>query len=133
MAYNLTVDGIHTYFVQLNSLVEDGNVLVHNSCAPFVPGDIYYHSIQTKKGVVEMMAAVEVDGSTLVLGDIAVYGSGGLDRGALGMEGAAAFLRAVREELVPQAGRQGYTHVRITGTRVSGPVGHPVDKIFPVK
>ncbi|MFC4858674.1 polymorphic toxin-type HINT domain-containing protein [Actinophytocola glycyrrhizae] len=131
LAYNLTVEGLHTFYVRSAKQRDGAGVLVHNACEPFTPGEIYYHQIETDAGPLEMMAQVDVDGSVLVLKDIAVYGTGGMDRDSLGVRGAAAMLRAVREDLFPQAQSQGYTHLRITGVRRTGPVGHEPDITFP--
>ncbi len=129
--YNLTVADIHTYHV----MVGDRPVLVHNECPAFVPGLRYRHSFETSAGEVKFLAEVERDGTTLILRDVTVlpprgsYGTWDSQRGGLG---AGEVMAILRNDLGAQAARQGYTHLRITGTRITGPVGHDVDFTIPL-
>nr|MDT0661638.1 polymorphic toxin-type HINT domain-containing protein [Micromonospora sp. DSM 115978] len=117
--YNLTVTDIHTYYV----LAGNTPVLVHNSkgCPIFSDGDLFEYTMDTEKGPVGMLAETTIDGTTLRLSDVAVYG---LERGALDQ---SAVLRELRTVIAPGAAAQGFDTLVITGTRYSGPVGHQVN------
>jgi hypothetical protein len=39
-------------------------------------------------------------------------------------------MRELRTKILPEAANQGFTTLRITGVRISGNVGHPVDLNF---
>lgn len=126
--YNLTVDTLHTYYV----LAGATPVLVHNTgelcdINDFRAGDMFYHRMPTPKGDVEMLSGISTEGTTLTLSDVAVYGTDGLERGALD---SGAVLRELRTVIQPAAKAQGFTELRITGVRRTGPVGHPVDIVI---
>lgn len=119
-AYNLTVAGPHTYYV----LAGDTPVLVHNTCGQFVHGELFEHTMQTPRGPVGMLAETTIDGTTLRLSDVAVYG---LERGALDQ---GAVLRELRTVIAPGAAQQGFDSMVITGTRYSGPIGRQVEIVI---
>lgn len=70
--HNLTVDGLHTYYV----LAGDTPVLVHNEggvpVPPFVDGQDFEWSIQTPKGNVGMLAETSVSGGRVTLSNMVV-------------------------------------------------------------
>ncbi len=65
---------------------------------------------------IELLAEVEVSGTTLHLRDVAIYPVG-VDRGAVGV---AALLRAARAGLFPAVREAGFDRLRVSGTRLSG-------------
>jgi hypothetical protein len=72
-----------------------------------------------------MLAEVRINGTNLTLGDIVVYGdTPELQRGALN---PSTVLSELRGKIAPAAAAQGFTNLQITGTRLTGPVGHPVN------
>ncbi|MEU3342204.1 hypothetical protein [Streptomyces sp. NPDC006668] len=85
---------------------------------------MFYHTMSTDKGDVEMLAGVHIEGTKLHLSDVAVYGTGDMGRGALD---SSAVLRELRQTIAPAAAQQGFTELRITAVRLSGNVGHQVD------
>lgn len=92
---------------------------------PLVDGQLFYWSMPTESGNVEMLAEIHINGTEVTFGDIAVYGdSPELARGTLGPR---AVLSELRGNIAPALADQGYTSLRITGTRLSGPVGHKID------
>jgi RHS repeat-associated protein len=130
--WDLTVPIEHDFYVQAASTA----VLVHNDggyCgfADLQDGGILYHSFETPKGTVELIANVSIDDTQVVLSDFAIFGQG-MERGALGAGGAGILLRELRTSIFPELEQQGYTSLRITGVRVSGPVGHEPDLVFQV-
>ena len=66
---------------------------------------------------IELLAEVEVDGATIHLRDVAIYPVGVRHADA----GAGPLLRAARAELFPGIRAAGFTRLRVTGTRLSGP------------
>ncbi|WP_194910514.1 DUF6531 domain-containing protein [Catenulispora rubra] len=97
-------------------------------------GGFLYHVIDSARGPVELMASVSIADSEVILSDIAVYGQGGMVRGSLGMEGTAMMMREIRRVFLPLLSEQGYggQKLRIAGVRLSGPVGHKPDLVFPI-
>lgn len=65
---------------------------------------------------IEVLAEVVVLGQVLHLGDIAIFPTG---TGQTSV-GAAALMRALRRELIPQIRAEGFRRLRITGIRLSG-------------
>ncbi len=130
-AYNLSVDHLNTYYV----VAGDVSVLVHNTgpgwCGVHAleDGGNLIHQFDSPKGPIGVMADVSIDGSELILRNIAVYGEG-ISRGDLGVPGAALLLREVRTNLAPSLMQQGFTQVRIKGVRLTGPVGHEPDIVI---
>jgi hypothetical protein len=115
-----------TYYV----LAGDTPVLVHNDggAVPgptFVNGELFEWTMRTPQGNVTMLAEVRINGTNLTLGDIVVYGdTPELQRGALN---PSTVLSELRGKIAPAAAAQGFTNLQITGTRLTGPVGHPVN------
>ena len=77
---------------------------------------LFERSYKIGDETIELLAEVEIDGSTLHLRDVAVFPAGTRRADV----GAAAVLRVLRSELLPELRSFGYTLVRITGTRLSG-------------
>jgi hypothetical protein len=134
-AYNLSIQGIHTYHVG------DNEILVHNMCTPggaaetagaagsgaasssvltsvseFTDGGLFEATVASPAGNVGVLAETTISGSTLTLSDVAVYGESGP---FVGQVGAGTLLRA-RTAVVELAARQGFETLRITGVRVPG-------------
>ena len=65
---------------------------------------------------IEVLAEVVVSEQVLHLRDISIFPTG---TGQASV-GAAALLRALRRELIPQIRAEGFRRLRITGTRLSG-------------
>jgi RHS repeat-associated protein len=117
---NLSVANVHTYYVMAGNTP----VLVHNTgCGTFTHGELFEHTMSTPNGDVGMLAETQIEGTTLHLNDVAVYGDG-MERGALNQ---AAVLRELRTVIAPSAANQGFDTLVIRGTRYSGPVGHEVN------
>ncbi|MFJ3206071.1 polymorphic toxin-type HINT domain-containing protein [Streptomyces sp. NPDC086989] len=75
--YNLTVDGLHTYYVLAGSTP----VLVHNSdgnasIEDFRGGYYFHYPMPTAQGSVDIGAFVEIEGNMLTLDNVSIYGSG---------------------------------------------------------
>lgn len=68
---------------------------------------------------IELLAEVEVDGTTIHLRDVAIYpvGVGHADAGA------GPLLRVARADLFPRIRAAGFTLLRVTGTRLTGARG----------
>jgi hypothetical protein len=80
------------------------------------PGALFEWTIDIDDVRIELLAEVELDGTTLHLRDVAIFPSG-TEQASLG---AAVLLRALRQELIPQIRAAGFEGLRITGTRLSG-------------
>lgn len=65
---------------------------------------------------IELLAEVEVSGSTLHLLDVAVFPVG-VERADLGLR---PLMRAARSELFPVLRAAGFSRLRVTATRLSG-------------
>lgn len=122
--FNLTVADIHTYYVVAGTTP----VLVHNAIrycdiSDFRAGDELEHTLKTDKGDVGMLAEITIDGDTLHLGNISVYGDN-MERGALD---TMTIMRELRQNIAPAAARQGFKKLRITAERLTGNPGHQVD------
>jgi hypothetical protein len=84
---------------------------------PFKKGDIIYRKFNTPAGEVEMLAEIDIDGGTLHLKDIAVYGTGSASlAGKVGVRGVFR----IRNQLAKEASELGFDELRISGTRVEG-------------
>ncbi|GAA1788944.1 RHS repeat-associated core domain-containing protein [Luedemannella flava] len=127
-AYNLTVAGIHTYYVFALSTP----VLVHNeACSVFMVGMDYKHTFNTSVGEIDFFAnEVRASDGTLWLKDVSIApGRGSIGdwealRKRLQRGEAMDFLK----QLEDQARLQGYDKLRITGVRTTGPAaGHVTD------
>lgn len=89
-------------------------------------GDLFERTFQTPKGPVGLLAETVVEGDTLVLKDVVVYGEGTTPLTGLTREALAA-----RTQLIEEAKALGFKKLRITGQRIqsssSGNPGHPID------
>ena len=65
---------------------------------------------------IELLAVVQVSGTTVHLQDLAIYPAG-VERATVGV---AALLRAARRDLFPDLRAAGFDRLRITATRLSG-------------
>ncbi len=79
-------------------------------------GNLFERRFEVEGSVIELLAEVEIEGSTLHLRDIAVFPAG-TQRSEVG---ASALFHALRRELLPQVRSYGFGRLRITGTRLSG-------------
>ena len=79
------------------------------------PGELFERTFETPEGDIDLLAEVAVEGSTLILRDVAVYpvAPGRLDIGT------ASVLR-MRDQLAAEAAAMGFTALRLTAMRVSG-------------
>jgi RHS repeat-associated protein len=82
----------------------------------FKAGDLFETSFKAPAGNVQVLAEVEVNGSQLVLKDVAIYGENGSMVNQIG----AKDLVALKNQVIQKATAEGFTSVRITGTRVAG-------------
>lgn len=89
-------------------------------------GDLFERTFQTPKGAVGFLAEIIVEGDTLILKDVAVYGEGTTPLSNLAREAFAA-----RDQLIKEAKAHGFKKLRITGRRIegssSGNPGHAID------
>jgi hypothetical protein len=137
--YNMRVAEYHTYFV--GSLFWDFAVWSHKmevcggggaSVAPntgpvvLKTGDLFERSFQTSKGPVDLLAETVVEGDTLILKDVVVYG-----RSPSNLTGLTKEALAARTQLIEEAKALGFQKLKITGQRIpsssSGNPGHPID------
>ncbi len=89
-------------------------------------GELFERTFLTAKGPVDLLAEILVEGDTLILKDITVYGRSQTKMTGLGK---AAF--AARSQLIDEAKALGFNTLRIMGQRVqsssSANPGHLVD------
>ena len=87
---------------------------------------MFERTFQTPKGPVGFLAETAVEGDTLILKDVVVYGEGTTPLTDLTREAFAA-----RTQLIEEAKALGFKKLRITGQRVqtssSGNPGHVID------
>lgn len=121
--YNFKVSKIRNYASGLCG------VLVHNTNSGRVmpeTGDLFERTFQTAKGPVDLLAEIVVEGDTLILKDVVVFG-----RSASNLTGLTKEALAARTQLVEEARALGFKKLRITGQRVpsssSGNPGHIID------
>lgn len=122
--YNLEVQGVHVYHVT------DRSLLVHNNSVEGVhapkTGELFERTFQTSKGPVDFLAETVVDGDTLLLKDVVVYG-----RDPSNLTGLTKEALAARTQLVNEAIVWGFKKLRITGQRIqsssSANPGHTID------
>ena len=76
-------------------------------------GSQHERAISTRKGVVEFLADVEIDGDRLTLADVCIYPQAS----AVPLDGLTRELVAAKNELVRDARRWGFKELRIVGTR----------------
>jgi hypothetical protein len=82
-------------------------------------GELFERSFDVAGAVIELLAEVVVEGSTLHLRDIAIFPAG-TEHASVG---ARALLQVLRSQLVPELRGYGFDRLHITGTRLSG--AHP--------
>ncbi|WP_327255050.1 polymorphic toxin-type HINT domain-containing protein [Streptomyces sp. NBC_01244] len=114
--HNFTVDDFHTYYV----IVGKTPVLVHNSGIASLDdlrGGLFFSTVlQTVHGDIDIGAFVDIDGTTLKLENISIYGADGdLERGSVGPRD---FL-ALRRKVISAAANQGFTTLKINWMRTS--------------
>jgi hypothetical protein len=89
-------------------------------------GDLFERTFQTSQGPVDLLAETVVEGKTLLLKDVVVYG-----RGSSSLAGLTKEALAARTQLVNEAEAWGFEKLRITGQRVqsssSANPGHTID------
>lgn len=78
-------------------------------------GDLFEAAFVVEGLLVEVLAEVEISGTTLHLRDIAIYPAG-----AARPVGVPALLAVARTELFSAARTAGFQALRITGTRLTG-------------
>ena len=78
-------------------------------------GDLFEVSFEVEDQVIDMLAEVSIEGSTLHLKDIAVYPRG-VGKTKVGTEGVLA----MRKTLTQRAKAAGFTELKVSGTRLSG-------------
>lgn len=83
---------------------------------PPAHGELFERRYDVAGTAVELLAEVEVEGTTIHLMDVAVFPA----EASSAVVGAAAVLRVLRRELLSELAAFGYSTVRITGTRLSG-------------
>lgn len=90
------------------------------------PGDLFERTFDTTKGPVGLLAEVEVNGTTLHLKDLVIYG-----QGQTPLTGLTREVLAARSQLMKEAKSMGFEKLRITGERVqsssSANPGHCID------
>ena len=106
---------------------EDGGAMALNIVRA-VPktGDLFERAFQTSKGPVDFLAETVVEGDTLILKNVVVYG-----RSPTNLTGLTKDALAARTQLIEEARALGFKTLKITGQRVqsgsSGNPGHPID------
>ncbi|HET7489284.1 MAG TPA: hypothetical protein VFJ85_15235 [Acidimicrobiales bacterium] len=80
-------------------------------------GDLFEWATVAAGVRVELLAEVEIEATTLHLRDVAVFPVG-VDRAVVG---ARALVAAARAELFPGLRAAGFTRLRVTGERLTGP------------
>ncbi|MCG6158092.1 hypothetical protein [Rubinisphaera margarita] len=94
--------------------------------APETPetGDLFERTFNTSEGTLGFLAEVEVQGGTLILRDVAIYGPRPLT-------GMLNDVLAARSKIIDEARAMGFQKLQITGTRVQGSSsanpGHCID------
>ena len=85
--------------------------------------ELFERGFDVAGAVIELLAEVVVEGSTLHLRDIAIFPAG-TERVSVG---GRALLHVLRSELVRELRGYGFDRVHITGTRLTG--AHPGRKV----
>jgi hypothetical protein len=89
-------------------------------------GSLFERTIPTSKGPVGLLAEVEINGSTLHLKDVTIYGEG-----TVPLTGLIKEVLAGRAQLIKDVKAMGFEKLRITGERVktssSANPGHCID------
>jgi RHS repeat-associated protein len=84
--------------------------------AAFVAGELFETSVTTSVGRVGVLADVATDGAELTLRNVAIYGESG---NLVNQVGARTFVQ-LRNSIATQAAAEGFSTLRIMGTRVAG-------------
>ncbi|MEA2826593.1 MAG: hypothetical protein QOG43_1032 [Actinomycetota bacterium] len=79
-------------------------------------GELLEAHVEIEGFRIELLAVVQVSGTTVHLQDLAIYPAG-VERATVGV---AALLRAARRDLFPDLRAAGFARLRITATRLSG-------------
>ena len=79
-------------------------------------GELLEGHVEVEDVRIELLAVVQVSGTTVHLRDLAIYPAG-VERATVGV---AALLRAARRDLFPELRAAGFDRLRITATRLSG-------------
>lgn len=79
-------------------------------------GELLEAHVEIEGVRIELLAVVQVSGTTVHLQDLAIYPAG-VERATVGV---AALLRAARRDLFPGLRTAGFDRLRITATRLSG-------------
>ena len=108
-AYNLTVEGFHTYFVA--ETLDDRGVWAHNSTIC----DNFDTSVDTSKGPVDILANQRSRGPVVHLNDFAIYPNGGKH-----WDVGTRETREALRKLTDGFAQQGFKRIRIRGVRYSG-------------
>lgn len=89
-------------------------------------GDLFERTFTTSKGPVDFLAETVVEGNTLILKDVVVFG-----RSPANLSGLTREALAARTQLIKEAKTLGFKKLKITGQRVasssSGNPGHKID------
>ena len=89
-------------------------------------GDLFERTFQTPRGPVDLLAEVIIEGDTLTLKEVAIYG-----RSATNLSGLTREALAARTQMIAEVKGMGFRSLRITGRRVasssSGNPGHAID------
>lgn len=83
---------------------------------PPTAGELFERRYLVRGVTVELLAEVEIEGTSIHLKDVAVFPAGATESRI----GAAAVLGVLRRELLGELAALGFATVRITGTRLSG-------------
>jgi hypothetical protein len=120
--YNFEVETLHSYFVG------EAGMLVHNVSALAAPktGDLVHKSYNVGGATIDLLGEATVNGSQLILRDIAVYPAGT----ATAKIGPQA-VRTIYPALAEEAKARGFSSLRITGTRLTGAnIGKQIDTVI---
>lgn len=82
----------------------------------FQSGTLFEWAVELGEVRIEVLAEIVVLEEVLHLRDIAIFPTG-TERASVG---AAALMKVLRRELIPQIRSEGFRRLRITGTRLSG-------------
>lgn len=89
-------------------------------------GDLFERTFVTSRGPIDFLAEVVVEGQTLTLRDVAIFG-----RSPTPLSGLSREVFGARTQLAAEVRARGFRTLRITGRRVasssSGNPGHPID------
>ncbi len=93
----------------------------------FRDGDLFEHSIETKQGPINLIAETIIEGKTLYLKDVSVYG----EQGNKALTGLQKDIFRATKQIKEYAKEQGFVKLKISGNRLesssSARPGHDVD------